>query len=360
MSSVLTSPPACQMDEADFFQAVVSAATGRIDPRLVPGYQAAAPGVRTDVDSLGGFLAPNTFTDRVITKAYNTGEILKRCLELETAGRNKVFTPVISESSRGNGSRFGGMTVYRVDEAGTFSDSKPAVGGQWRVLHKLAGLIYATNEMLEDYPELLPGYLEFVAGSELAYRAEDDIVNGDGAAKALGLINAPCRITISKETNQPAATVQGENISKMLARFWGPSQRKGVWLYNQGLLPTLSQLVIEAGYGSGTVAVEAPLWNWDGNAKSGGWPTLAGMPAIPVESCRAPGTEGDLILTDLSQYGIALKQRFAVSTHVQFLTDQACFRFVWSFDGAPLWAGPLTPDNGTDTLSPIVTLETRS
>ena len=161
MSTTVVSPAACEMPEAEFFPAIIKAADGiHVDPRLVPS--AAAPGMRTDVDSLGGFLCPTTFTERVLTKAYNTGEILKRCVELETGGRNRVFSPIIDESDRSNGSRFGGMTIYRVGETGTTTDSKPAVGGEWRLLHKLVGLIYCSNELVEDYPELLPGFLETV------------------------------------------------------------------------------------------------------------------------------------------------------------------------------------------------------
>jgi HK97 family phage major capsid protein len=211
-----------------------------------------------------------------------------------------------------------------------------------------------------DFPEQLPAFLETLLARELAYVAENDVVNGDGSGKALGLVNSTAKITVSAESNQTAATVQGENIIKMLARFWGPSQRSGVWLYNQGLLSTLPETVVQGGYGSATAAVEVPLWNWDGNTRSGGWPTLCGMPAIPTEYCSAAGTEGDLILADLSQYAYGLNPRVAVSAHLEFLTDQVAFRFVWGFDGAPTWASALTPDNGTDTLSPIVTLATRS
>lgn len=133
-----------------------------------------------------------------------------------------------------------------------------------------------------------------------------------------------------------------------------------MWLYNQALLPQLSTLTDEGTWGSGSTdegVSPVPMWDWGG---PGQYPRLCGRPAIASEYCAAAGTEGDLILTDLSQYAIAFRQRFAYSAHVQFLTDQNCFRFVWSFDGSPIWASALTPDNGTDTLSPIVTLADRT
>jgi hypothetical protein len=49
----------------------------------------------------------------------------------------------------------------------------------------------------------------------------------------------------------------------------------------------------------------------------------------------------------------------ASSIHVQFLTDQVAFRFVYRVDGQPKMAAPLTPYHGTNDLSPFVTLEAR-
>ncbi len=352
--SVLTSPPVCTMAEADFFAAVIRAEAGNPDPGLI---RAGGLGMNQGVDSQGGFLCPPTFTDRIISKAYATGEILRRTTDLEVGAYGKVFTPTMDESSRADGSRFGGMRVYRVDEGGALTGSLPKVAGQIRELHKLLGACYVTDEMVEDAPLLVP-YLERVASLALAYRAEDDVVNGNRAGQALGLLNSGCKIVVDKAENQTAATVWGPNIKAMVARLWGPSFKSAVWLFNQELLDDLSSLSDAGQWGSESTSTgdAPPLWDW---GVPGGYPRLAGRPAIPCEYCAAPGTSGDLVLTDLSEYGVALKAKFQVSTHVRFLANESVFVFGWRFDGAPPWASALTPDNGTDTLSPIVTLADR-
>ncbi len=144
----------------------------------------------------------------------------------------------------------------------------------------------------------------------------------------------------------------------MVARLWGPSFKNSIFLFNQALLPSLSSLSDAGQWGSESASTgdAPPLWDW---GVPGGYPRLAGRPAIPCEYCAAPGTEGDLILFDPTAYGIALNQRFVQSAQLQYLTEQTAFRFTWAFDGAPTWSGALTPGNGTDTVSPIVTLETR-
>jgi HK97 family phage major capsid protein len=330
-----------------------------VDPRLQTP-SASAPGMRTDISSEGGFLVPPDFADTIVTKMYNTNEILRRCEDFGQPAGNEHHVPYYNETSRADGSRFGGVRTYWVQEAGELTDSKPDLGLQKRKLKKVAGLCYVTDEMFEDAPRLAQN-LENMSALELGFVFEENIVNGTGAGRPQGLLNADAKIEISKVTNQTAATVWGQNIIDMMARLWGPSQRSAVWLFNQELLDQLSVLTVDSTYGSaGSVQVESRLWNWDGNAYSGGWPTLAGRPAIPSEHCQAPGTEGDLILTDLSQYGIVAKPRTDISMHIRFLNNEGAFRFVLRCDGCSFWSSPLTPKYGTDTLSPIVTLETRS
>jgi len=90
--------------------------------------------------------------------------------------------------------------------------------------------------------------------------------------------------------------------------------------------------------------------------------TLLGRPIIPCEQCSSVGTEGDIIFADLSQYYLATKGGLqqAESIHVQFLTAETTFRFIYRADGQPAREKPLTPYKGSNTLSPFVTLETRS
>ncbi len=89
---------------------------------------------------------------------------------------------------------------------------------------------------------------------------------------------------------------------------------------------------------------------------------MQGRPIIPVEFCQQLGTEGDLILTDLSTYLTASKggMQTASSIHVLFLTNELMYRFIMRLDGKPWWLSALTPKSGGPTQSNIVTLATRS
>jgi HK97 family phage major capsid protein len=106
----------------------------------------------------------------------------------------------------------------------------------------------------------------------------------------------------------------------------------------------------------------APVFMPPGGLSGAPYGTLMGRPVIPVEYCATVGTEGDIILADLSQYLMIDKGGInaASSMHVRFIYDEMAYRFIYRVDGQPIWNSALTPKNGSNTLSPFVTLATRS
>ena len=87
-----------------------------------------------------------------------------------------------------------------------------------------------------------------------------------------------------------------------------------------------------------------------------------GRPLIVTDRCSTLGTVGDLILCDLTSYLIALRSdaTLAVDTSVGFKESEIYFKLTMRVDGQPMLASPITPKHGTPTLSPFVTLATRS
>ena len=84
-------------------------------------------------------------------------------------------------------------------------------------------------------------------------------------------------------------------------------------------------------------------------------------PVLFDDSCSALGTKGDVNLIDPYQY-ILLKKGTAKqdwSIHVEFLTDQSCFRMVFRCNGSPKVDTPLTIKNSAKTRSPFITLAAR-
>lgn len=325
-----------------------------VDKRL---YEVRAiSGLNETVGSEGGFLVQQDFAAGLLARMYETGQIVGRCAPITiSSGANGVKINGMDETSRADGSRWGGVQVYWNNEAGQKTASKPAFRQINMQLHKLTGLCYATDESLEDAAQL-ESIIMRVFPQEFDFKVEDGIVRGLGAGQPLGVLNSPALVTVAKEGGQAAATVLSQNVMKMWARLWAPSRRNAVWLINQDVEPQLYSMYVAVGVAG------IPVFMPAGGLSGAPYATLFGRPVIPVEYCSTVGTVGDIILADFNEYLLARKGgiQSASSIHFRFDYDETVFRFVLRIDGQPAWAAPLTPKNGTNTLSPFVALATRA
>jgi HK97 family phage major capsid protein len=82
---------------------------------------------------------------------------------------------------------------------------------------------------------------------------------------------------------------------------------------------------------------------------------------VPIEFCSTIGDLYDIVLGDFSQYLLIEKGGVeeAESIHVRFLYDESCYRFIARNNGQPMHDSPITPLNGSNTLSPFVALAER-
>lgn len=337
-------------------QAVLRASQpgGNVDPRLLTR---AVLGMSEGMPSDGGFLVQTDFATELLRKAYETGQVANRCRRIGiSANANGLKIPAIDETSRADGSRWGGVRAYWTAEAGDKTNATPSFRQLELNLKKLTGLAYATDELLAD-ANALENVLMQAFSEEFGFKLDDAIINGDGAGKPLGILASPALVSVAKENGQPAATLQPENIIKMWSRMYARSRLNSVWFINQDIEPQLFTLAIQVGTGGGTVYMPP------GGLSSQPYGTLFGRPVIPIEQCATLGTVGDVILADMSQYILIDKggMQSASSIHVRFVNDESVFRFVYRVDGLPIWQSALTPFKGSsNTQSPFVTLATRA
>ncbi len=351
---------------------------GKGDPRLYAlneGFEkrAAAAGASEAVPSDGGFLIHPDFSNEILQLSHDTGLIYPFARKLPlNEFTNAIKIPAVDERSRADGYRWGGVQMFWENEAQSLTSSKPTFSLLELVTKKLTGLYYATNEVLAD-SRLLGAVVLQAFGEEMGFKLDDGVIRGTGAGQLSGVLNAPCLITVAKETGQATQTVVFENIKKMWGRMWNRSRKNAVWFINQDIeqqLYGLSQVV-----GTGGVPVYLPpganvfgAASGDplvGDQNDGGYGTVSGRlfgrPVIVVEQCSTLGTLGDILLADFSQYLMVDKgdMQAATSMHVRFVTDEQTFRWIYRTDGQPWWKQSLTPANGTNTLSPFVALATR-
>lgn len=336
-------------DEADqpfetkgaFFMAVKNAALypGQLDKRLLP---LKATGLSEAQPSQAGFLVPQQTAAGIAERMYNTGSLLSLMSNKDSVTGNNMTYNVVDETSRADGSRFGGLQAYWGAEAGTKVASKPKFRQLELKLKKLYVLTVATDELLEDAPAL-ESWLGRTVPNEIKFKVEDSIINGDGVGKPLGILNSPA---LKSAVRTDANEIDALDIGRMWAARWvGASDY--VWLANPIIFPQLLSMSV------GNQAVFMPA----GGLTAKPYATLFGAPLIETEYNPALGTVGDLMLISPSQYQLIEKGgiQYATSIHVYFTTDESAFRWVYRVDGAPMWNAALTLKD-TNTASPFVVL----
>lgn len=332
----------------NFAMAVRMAASGQIDPRL----QAAATGMGTQVDSSMGFAVPQEVAPGIEREMYETGQVLNRC-DVRTIGGNSIAYNVLDETSRADGSRGSGVLGYWVDEGQAPTASNMKLARIDMKLRKVGALGVMTDELLSD-ATALGGELQGAFAEELVFQTENKVFRGNGANSIQGFLNAPCFVSVAKETNQAAATINTTNLSKMWARLPARSKRNAVWFINVDCEPQLDELAQAIG-----TAGSAPRFV---SYNAEGILTIKGRPVVQVEYAESVGTVGDIVLADMSKYRVIRKGGVeqASSMHVYFAQGEQAFRAFYRVDGQAVPRAAVTPFKGSNTLSPFVGLATRS
>jgi len=343
--------------------------SGFKDPRLVwtngTGIAAGPTGLGEGVDADGGFLVQQDLVQELLTPMWNQGEIAQRVRRISVGpNSNGVTMNGVDETSRANGSRWGGVRAYWTGEAALITASQPKFRQIKMDLEKLTALCYATSEMLAD-STVLNSVISQAFRDEMQFKFEDGVFNGSGAGMPQGILNSGCLITQTKETSQAAGTINALNIVKMWSRLPARLRGNAAWYINQDAEPQLFQLAVAVKNVAGTENVggfQSPqiLYIPPGTAGNQ-YGLLMGRPVIPVEYCATVGTAGDIILGDLSSYLAIDKNGVDAQTsiHVRFLYDEMAFRFIYRANGQPIWNSAITPYKGSNTLSPFVVLESR-
>jgi HK97 family phage major capsid protein len=335
-------------------QAYDPARTQAMDPRLF----AAAQGMNQAVPSEGGMLVPPQFSTKIWDEMNGAPDNLLSLTDSYPVDGESITFNANAETSRANGSRYGGVRGYWINEADQITKSKPKFRQLRLEPKELAVLVYVTEKNLRNSAVALQTYLQRAAGDEINFLVADAIIRGPGAGQPLGLLNAGSTVTVNKETSQATATFQQENISKMWQRLHPRARAGAVWLMNPDVEPALDTLnsVVKNVAGTENVGGYA---NKVYDAEKG---TLKGRPVKFIEQCETLGTKGDVILWAPQWYATGVRSggiAEAMSMHLRFDYAEMAFRFMFAADGQPWLADALTPFKGTNTLTSQVVLQAR-
>lgn len=313
------------------------------------------------VDADGGFLAPASYSNTIMTKSLE-GSFLQDCMSIPCAGP-MVRVPAVVDDTRKPGTKstsvmYGGVTAAYVPEGGAY----PSAGKVNTALIelkpvKLVAKAAVTEELLEDNAISAEALISRCVPEAIRLIREQKVLFGTGAGEPLGAFGitdgadaTKCALAV---TRSGANVVAITDVIGMAAALYGPSVGKAQWLYNRPKLYTnLRQLAI-SNYGQGK------------QIQDQGAESFEGMPAKPCMHCISDmGTRGDILLADFSQYLLATKGgvRSKVSLELRFDYGENVYVFIIREDGQPWWKTFLRTYAADGTLysdvSPFVWLTT--
>jgi len=186
---------------------------------------------------------------------------------------------------------------------------------------------------------------------EIAFLLDKAVYNGDGVGKPLGLLQSGCKLDL---TRTAGGEIRFADIVNMETALWGRSDARAVYYANRRILPQLMNMSFKT-----TTGDQHPVFiQMNAGATVAPARFLMGRPVIFTEHNAALGSEGDIMLADLSQYLFASKAglKTAMSMHVRFLYEEQVFRFSFRADGTHAWDVPLTRAQNDGQESPLITL----
>ena len=332
-------------------QAVVNAAkTHTVDKRLLQ-VNNAVMGSNEGTGADGGFAIQEDFAGKILESAVATGDILSRVDSYTVGANSNAARWLMVDETDVSASVFGGVQMYWASEGATVAASRPKFKEMKLDLDKMMGFAYATDELLQD-AAFMTGFFGAAFTVAANRLLEDSILCGDGSGKPTGIMKSKALITVDAEAGQKAETLNAQNILRMWSRALVSNRKNMVWLMHPDLEDQLPQLMLG----------DKLIWMPEGGISGAQYQTILGRPVLFNDNCQAIGTTGDVLLADLKQY-MLLKKGTAKqdwSMHVEFLTDQMCFRMVLRCGGTPKVDAPVTLKNSTRTRSPYVTLAARS
>jgi HK97 family phage major capsid protein len=301
------------------------------------------------VPSGGGFLVPDQMRADMILATLEAAIIRPRATVIPSSTL-RLGLPVVDDVTHASGSVLGGMSWAWAEEGSTLPSSAPAYGRIVLEAKKLAAYLGGVPDELVEDAAAFEVFARTVIPQGVAWAEDQAFIAGSGAGQPQGILNAACAVNVTR-----TASLQAD-VTSMVTRMLPQSMKDFIWLCSPDKINPLLNMYLLIGTVPTSSAVAPSAW-LTGSA-SDGW-TLLGRPLFVTEHVPALGTRGDLIAVDPRFYVIQDRQQMTVDTSAlgqKFAVDQTEFRIISRLDGRMWPQSPVTPQNASATVSPVVIL----
>ncbi|MDR3591575.1 MAG: phage major capsid protein [Negativicutes bacterium] len=248
---------------------------------------------------------------------------------------------------QGNSGALGGVSLTWTAESQDKPDNNdPIIADLTLKPQEVSGISTINNKTLVNW-QACGAFIQNLLRQAFATGRDYKFLRGSGAGCPLGVLNAPGKIIVQRNT---ALTIKYVDVVSMLGRLLPDAIDNAFFLANLSSLPTLMQLAD----GQGRLILVL------GDATKGIPTTLAGLPLKWTGKLPTVGNQGDLVLMSLDPYYL-IKQGsgpfLAISEHSKFQANKTQFRIVANIDGQPWVKDPLLLEDGQTTVSPYIVLK---
>lgn len=298
-----------------------------------------------EVGISGGFLLPTQQQNDILT-VMGERSFVRQFATTVPMGARTVQWPSLdfSQGAAGVNAFTAGITVHWTEENTAPTASQPAFKAVELHARELKGLCYVPNGLLRDSPISLQAFFSGDQGFGGALAAELDYkaINGAGAGSPMGILNAPAKVTVSRNASTTFKWVDAVTMLSKMLMTGNPR-----WIINQSVMPQLLQFV-DAGNNSLFVA----------NAAIAPQGTLLGLPVEWTGKNPALGTAGDVILADWSYYLLGDRQTILMEVDMsyKFAESQTVYKATLAVDGQPWLNSSIKLMDGATIVSPYVVL----
>jgi len=324
----------------EYLAAVRYAAMGKSDARLL---NAVTTYGSENAGADGGFAVPPQFAQTITQVVQGEGSLVERFNPIMTSS-NQVVVPVDETTPWGST----GIFAEWLSDGVAMAARKPVLKERIISLQKVGAMVYVSDELQSDAPAI-QSFITRKTAQALAAAVNNAIVQGNGQAKPLGLVNAPGLATVADTGTGTAYTAV--DLGSMLSRMPPESINTAFWLMHSTFYATVWGLVL------GQMPIYQP------NFRETPYGSLLGRPVVLSEHCSDYNTVGDVFLVSPDGYLLAIKSmgvETAASIHFAFDQGLNAFRATMRVGGAPLASATITRKSGSAALSHIICMGVRS
>jgi len=293
----------------------------------------------------GGWFMPEQWSNQLLTIPEDGLFLKSLCRTLPAGTPPNAEIKIRSLDQTGSKGLYGGVTVYSAKEADDVTETNTPKLRVISLKPEKIGAYYELTEELRANAATMGGLVGPLLQGAIASFEDDKIQGGTGAGEYLGFDGCSAEISIDRSV---ANEVNYIDLINMMARIL--TRGNFVWMCSRvDMLPQLATLTDGAGQ---------LIWARDANT---GLPTasLMGIPIFWNEISPSLGSAGDLRLVNLDYYLIKPGMGAMIDsdkTYSHFKAGIETIRMTYYSDGKPWLTSPLTLRDGTNTVSPFVSL----